>query len=154
MSSSTTSIAALDLTQRPPRSPHVRLGGYVILPRLLDKGRAHLAGKVGAYVFNSNLDRRFFSFVKIDSQTLLDQLATGLSDTKILAWIQENAGAKREDWEIAAWSASQLARTATTVKARDHFSKELAKLAPDRSDVVTAFDFLDLDDYISFGGQA
>ena len=31
---------APDLTQRPPRSPRVRLGGYAILPRLLDKGRA------------------------------------------------------------------------------------------------------------------
>ncbi len=29
-----------DLTQFPPRSPRVRLGGYVILPRMLDKGRA------------------------------------------------------------------------------------------------------------------
>ncbi len=40
-----------DLTQRPPRSPRVRLGGYVILPRMLDKGRAALAGKLGEYHF-------------------------------------------------------------------------------------------------------
>ena len=35
---------APDLTQRPPRSPRVRLGGYTILPRLLDKARATIAG--------------------------------------------------------------------------------------------------------------
>jgi len=35
----------IDLTQRPPRSPRLTLGGYVILPRMLDKGRAQLAGK-------------------------------------------------------------------------------------------------------------
>ncbi|MEO7677968.1 MAG: DUF5069 domain-containing protein, partial [Verrucomicrobiota bacterium] len=40
-----------DLTQRPPRSPRVRLGGYVLLPRILDKGRALLAGKLGEYHF-------------------------------------------------------------------------------------------------------
>ena len=40
---------APDLTQRPPRSPRVRLGGYVILPRMLDKGRATVAGKHGEY---------------------------------------------------------------------------------------------------------
>ncbi len=34
------SISAPDLTQRPPRSPRVRLGGLVLLPRMLDKGRA------------------------------------------------------------------------------------------------------------------
>ena len=38
-----------DLTQRPPRSARVKLGGYVILPRVLDVGRAHLAGQAGEY---------------------------------------------------------------------------------------------------------
>ena len=38
---------ALNLTQRPPRSPRVRLGGYTILPRILDKARASLAGTLG-----------------------------------------------------------------------------------------------------------
>ena len=31
--------------ERPPRSPRVRLGGYVLLPRMLDKGRALLNGE-------------------------------------------------------------------------------------------------------------
>lgn len=31
---------APNLTQRAPRSPRVRLGGYTILPRMLDKARA------------------------------------------------------------------------------------------------------------------
>ena len=30
-------LSAPNLTQRPPRSPRVRLGGYVILARVLDK---------------------------------------------------------------------------------------------------------------------
>jgi len=33
----------IDLTQRPPRSFRVRLGNYVVLARMLDKGRATLA---------------------------------------------------------------------------------------------------------------
>ena len=47
-----------DLTKRPPRSPRARLGGYVILPRMLDKGRAAIAGrrrlKAGRYVQRSS----------------------------------------------------------------------------------------------------
>ena len=35
-------LNAPDLTKQPPRSPRVRLGGCVILPRMLDKGRALL----------------------------------------------------------------------------------------------------------------
>ena len=41
------SLHTPDLTQFPPRSPRVRLGGYAILPRMLDKGRATVA-KAGA----------------------------------------------------------------------------------------------------------
>ena len=48
-----------DLTKQPPRSPRVRLGGYVILPRMLDKGRATVAGKNGEYHYACPLDRRF-----------------------------------------------------------------------------------------------
>jgi hypothetical protein len=39
------SLHTPDLTKQPPRSARVRLGGYVILPRMLDKGRATIAGK-------------------------------------------------------------------------------------------------------------
>jgi hypothetical protein len=147
-------VSAPDLTQRPPRSPRIRLGGYAILPRLLDKGRAHLAGKVGEYIFNSGLDKRFFTFVKIEADALLAQLAAGKGDGEILAWINDHAGHKPGDWEIAQWSAFQEARTATTVKAREGTAKQLATLAPNRIDVVTGFDFLDLDDHVSFGGKA
>ena len=38
------SLQTPDLTKFPPRSPRVRLGGYAILPRMLDKGRAELTG--------------------------------------------------------------------------------------------------------------
>jgi hypothetical protein len=151
---STPSISGPDLTQRPPRSPRVRLGGYAILPRLLDKGRAKIAGKTGEYIFNSSLDKRFFAFVKIDAEALLAQLGEGKGDSEILAWVNETAGHHPTDWEIAQWSSFQEARGATSVKAREHAAKQLASLAPNRADLVTGFDFLDLDDHVSFGGKA
>jgi hypothetical protein len=54
-----------DLTKQPPRSPRVRLGGYVILPRMLDKGRATVAGKHGEYRYACPLDGRFLEFAGI-----------------------------------------------------------------------------------------
>ena len=146
--------SAPDLTQRPPRSPRIRLGGFAILPRLLDKGRAKLAGKIGDYIFNSGLDKRFFTFVKIDADSLLAQLAAGKGDGEVLVWITANSEHKPSEWEIAQWSALQEARTASTLKAREHYLKQHAALAPDRTDIVTGFDFLDLDDHVSFGGKA
>jgi len=51
-----TRTSFIDLTERPPRSFRVRLGNYVILARMLDKGRATLAGKNGEYKYNSGTE--------------------------------------------------------------------------------------------------
>jgi hypothetical protein len=104
-----TAMNTIDLTQRPPRSPRVTLGGYVILPRMLDKGRAQLAGKAGDYHFNCSLDQRFASFAGVNSEDILQLLKEGKSDSDILAWIREHG--KRSDFEIVPWSQFQLQRS-------------------------------------------
>jgi hypothetical protein len=144
---------APDLTRRPPRSPRVRLGGYVVLPRMLDKGRALLAGKNGEYNFACPLDQRFLEFAGIDAEALKKQLASGKSDGDILSWIGQNAKNQPSEPEIVAWSALQAQRTPGDTESRDFFQGAHAKIAPKREDIVTWFDLLDLDDYVSFGGQ-
>src|ERR1017187_7633231 len=96
------SLHTPDLTKFPPRSPRVRLGGYVILPRMLDKGRALLAGKHGEYHYACPMDQRFLEFVGIDPEVLKKEL--GKSDGEILEWIEKNAAHKRLPGEIAVWS--------------------------------------------------
>src|SRR5262245_29379132 len=71
----TSKLHYTDLTQRPPRSPRVRLGGYAILARCLDKGRAMLAGKNGEYHYACPLDQNWFRFAGIDAAALKKQLA-------------------------------------------------------------------------------
>ena len=94
----------IDLTKRPPRSPRVRLCGYVILPRLLDKCRASIVGKTGEYHYNYPLDQRFFQFTGIDPDDLKAQVEKGLGDWEIAQWIEKNSPQKREEWEIQQWS--------------------------------------------------
>ncbi|MBV8330404.1 MAG: DUF5069 domain-containing protein, partial [Verrucomicrobia bacterium] len=55
-------IPVTDLTQRPPRGFRVRLGGLVILARMLDKGRATLAGKNGDYEYLTSIDEHLVRF--------------------------------------------------------------------------------------------
>ena len=148
-----TSLIAPDLTQRPPRSPRIRLGGFVILPRALDKGRALAAGRVGEYHFACGLDRRFLEFVKVSSDALLEQIKLGKGDGEILAWINANGGHKPSSWEISQWSAHQEARTADSVSAKERVAKSVATIAPERTDILTGFDLLDLDDHVTFGGR-
>jgi hypothetical protein len=143
-----------DLTKQPPRSPRVRLGGYVILPRMLDKGRATLAGKNGEYHYACPLDQRFLEFTGINPNALKKELAQGKGDTEILAWIEKNAKRKRSPVEIAAWSAFTEQRVPTDVETRAYFNEQVSKIAPKREDIATFFDWLDLDDYVSFGGKA
>jgi hypothetical protein len=145
---------ALDLTQRPPRSPRVRLGGYAILPRMLDKGRATVAGKNGEYHYACPMDQRFLEFVGINAAALKKQLAAGKGDNDILAWIQKNAKHKHCESEIAAWSAHADQRAPSDSDSRTYFNELHQKAAPKREDIVTWFDLLDVDDYVSFGGQA
>lgn len=147
-------IPAPDLTQRPPRSPRVRLGGYAILPRILDKGRALLAGKIGEYKYACPLDERFLNFTGINPKALKAELAKGKGDGEILVWITKHAKIKRDDVEIAAWSAQSDQRAPADLESREYFNELHKKIAPKREDVVTWFDLLDIDDHVSFGGKA
>ena len=102
----------IDLTQRPPRSFRVRLGNYVVLARMLDKGRATLAKKNGEYVYNSATDQRLVQFLGFDPKALLKKLATGKSDGEMLEWVQAHSKTPRSPWEIEAWSAFMEKRRA------------------------------------------
>ena len=142
-----------DLTQHPPRSPRVKLAGLVHLPRLLDKARAHAAGKLGDYMWNCPLDQRLCTFLGLDIEALLAEVKQGRSDSQMAAWVLANSKHQRAPWELRAWS-EWLTHLAAGGAARHQlFADELKKNAPEREDIVTYFDRLDLDDYVSFGGK-
>jgi uncharacterized protein DUF5069 len=147
-------IHAPDLTKQPPRSARVRLGGYALLPRCLDKGRAEINGKNGEYHFACPLDQRFLTFAGIDPAALKQELAKGKSDGEILEWIQANAKPKRTDAEIGSWSDAAEHRAPSDTDSRAYFNELHAKAAPKRTDIVSWADLLDVDDYVSFGGKA
>jgi hypothetical protein len=147
-------LNAPDLTKQPPRSARVRLGGYVILPRMLDKGRAMLAGKNGEYNYACPLDQRWLEFAGVNAEALKRQLKAGKSDGEILVWVNANAKHKRIASEIEGWSAWQERRAPDNPDSRGFFNDLHTKAAPEREDIVTWFDLLDVDDYVSFGGKA
>ncbi len=144
----------MNLTTRPPRSPRTRLGGYVILPRMLDKGRAQLAGTNGEYHYNCPLDQHFITFTGVDPEALLVELKAGKGDGEILEWVTANAKSKHTELEIKAWSAWQESRVPSSVENREYMHEAQKKIAPKRDDISGWFDLLDVDDYVSFGGKA
>ena len=148
------SFAAPDLTKYPPRSPRARLGGYALLPRLLDKGRATLAGKNGEYQYDCPLDHRILDFLGIGAAALQAELAIGKGDGEILEWITANQKHPRTPWEIAQWSAWRDQAVPTDVETREYFNGMHKQIGEKREDIATWADVLDLDDYVSFGGKA
>jgi hypothetical protein len=147
-------IQSPDLTKQPPRSARVRLGGYVILARCLDKGRATINGKNGEYHYDCPMDQHFLEFAGVDAQAMKKELEAGKGDGEILEWIQANAKNKRTPSEIAAWSCYQDHRAPADVEGREYLNGLHAKIAPKREDISTWFDVLDVDDFVSYGGKA
>ena len=143
-----TSIQAPDLSKQPPRSPRVRLGGYTILPRVLDKARATLAGRQGAYKFGNPLDGLLFEFAGVTEENFIAQVRTGSDDAEMLEWL--NAQARRNPAEVAGWSAWTATFTESGVEGRRWLAAEVERLDARRTDIHTIFDYLDLDDFASF----
>lgn len=143
-----------DLTQRPPRSSRVRLGNLVYLPRMLDKGRATLAGKNGEYHYDCPLDQHVVNFLGFDAKALSAELAAGKGDGEILEWILANSKNPRAAWEIAAWSDFMIQRTPDSdAETISYFAEAVGKLSKAREDLKTWADLLDADDYATFGGK-
>jgi hypothetical protein len=151
---SNSNIAAPDLTQRPPRSPRCRLGGYALLPRMLDKGRAEIAGVIGEFKYDAPIDQHIINFLGLDVAGLREQLASGKGDGEILEWIDSNAKHKHTPWEIEQWSEFHEHRGPDgDAETLGYFLEAVGKFSKTREDIKTWFDLVDLDDHVTFGGK-
>ncbi len=147
-----TSSTAPDLTQQPPRSPRVRVGGYVILGRTTDKCRALLNGNIGDYHYDCPLDNMLFSFAGVKGDALKEQVQSGASDDAIVRWLEGN-GTSHTAEEVTRWSEEieQYSMVnADDPEKRDYFIEETTKLGLDPH-ATSLFDWLEADDRASHG---
>ena len=95
---------APDLRKTPPRSPHDKLGGYVIAARSLDKARAFLLGMNGEYNFHPcGLAAFLWEFTGIKPDDFKAFVATGASDDEVAHWINSNSKVK-EPSAVIRWN--------------------------------------------------
>jgi len=135
---------APDLRKGFPRSPNESLGHYVLLPRIIDKCRATVAGTAGEYKFNCPLDRQFFDFTGVDADAFKTEVANGKSDQELVAWVEKNAKVKTPE-EIRSWSYEQRWRRPGAEMAH-HFEEMRETIAPDNYRIETWFQLLDADE--------
>src|SRR3954449_7645748 len=95
-------VIGKDLTKESPRSPRLRVGGYAILGRTIDKCRALIAGNIGDYHFDCPLDNMLFGFKGVKGADFKAQVENGASDQQMAEWLDQ-AGEKKKLDEIKCW---------------------------------------------------
>ena len=86
-----------DLTKESPRSPRIRVGGYAILGRTLDKCRALVAGNIGECHFDCPLDNTLFGFKGVKGEDFKAQIENGASDQETVEWLNRSGQKKTPD---------------------------------------------------------
>ncbi len=97
-----TKVTGKDLTKESPRSPRIRVGGYAILGRTIDKCRALVGGNIGEYHFDCPVDNMLFGFKGVKGDDFKAQIENGASDQEMVEWLNRNGQKKTPD-EIKRW---------------------------------------------------
>lgn len=138
-----------DLTKEAPASPRGRVGGYVILARMADKGRADIAGTIGDYHFDCPLDRQLFGFKGVEGKDVRGLLEKGASNEEIAQWLDAN-GTPKSEQDKKVWSdAVEAYHPFENPEKKDWFVEMCGPLGidPEKS---TLFDMLETDDKVSY----
>ena len=130
-----------------PRSPYARLGGYVHLPRFIDKVKLHSQGLLLGYNYKSSgFDRHLLLFLGIEPDRF-ESVVTALgSDEHILQWLRAE-GVAHTPAEIDAWNQSMIAKQPDTPEKRNRFAQILRQVGGTEGlGVTTYFDLIDFEE--------
>jgi len=141
-------VVGKDLTKEAPRSPRLRVGGYAILGRTIDKCRALVAGNIGEYHFDCPLDNMLFGFKGVKGVDFKAQIENGASDQQMAEWLDQTGETRPPD-EIRRWGdEAEASRPYDDPEKREWFVGQTQPLGldPEKS---TLFDYLEADDKAS-----
>jgi hypothetical protein len=134
--------------QKPhPRSPYEKLGGYVHLPRLIDKARLHRKGLLEGYNYKTvGFDKHLLAFLKLEGDEF-EEVANRLDDDDaVLRWVEEH-GPKHPPAAVEHWNQAMISRYPDTPAKRARFLYFLKQAGGDgRNDIRTYFDLIEFDE--------
>lgn len=134
----------MDLTKTYPRSVREKILGIVQLGRAIDKGKAKAFGNLGEYMYDCPMDQAVFDFLGINSEEFLDVIKNAKSDADIEAYAKKFIDQKAPE-EVERWNQEWLNRKPEGESLK-YFLDLRNQVAPDRTDVTTWTDVLDLDE--------
>jgi len=146
-------VTGKDLTKEAPRSPRLRVGGYAILGRTIDKCRALVAGNIGEYHFDCPLDNMLFGFKNVKGNDFKAEIEQGANDQEIVEWLNQ-AGEEKTPNQINHWADEvETSSLYNHPEKRDFFSEAVKKLGLDPAKTTTSR-WLEVDDTVSHAQQA
>ena len=134
----------MDLTKTYPRSVHEKLHGVVQLPRTLDKGKAAAHGNIGEYHYNCSMDQAVFAFLGIDHEELLNVIKNAKTDAEVEGYAKQFIE-RKSPAEIERWNTEWVTHKPEG-ESLNYFLQLREQVAPDRTDVTSWPDLLDLDE--------
>ena len=141
-------LVAKDLGSEYPRSPREMLGGYVILPRCLDKCRSFLMGTNGDYNYwPCSLCGQLEEFTGIDHEDFKNFVATGASDEEAGEWVNAHSKAKNK-MEVINWNNKMrdMRISEMTDEAQEFLECYIPENVPQHRPVYVWFDVFDLEE--------
>jgi len=134
----------MDLTKSVPRSVSTTMLGIVQLARTTDMAKALAHGHVGEYKYDSSMNRDLFEYLDMDPKEFLSIVKSAKDDSEIEAYAKKFI-AKKDPRSVEAFNKKRLSQVPTG-ESLTHFNELRAKIAPNRIDVTTWPDLLDLEE--------
>ena len=125
----------MDLTKTAPRSVKETMLGIVQLARATDKAKAAARGRLGEYRYDCPMDQGLFEYLGMDANEFLNIVKTARDDSGIEAYAKTFV-AKKDPRNIEAFNRKWLSAVPSGESLK-HFEELRAKIAPDRTDVVS-----------------
>jgi gluconokinase len=130
------------------RSPFEKVGGLFYFGRMLDKIRLHAKGELPPD-YHANLgkgfDEKCVNFLRINYDELVERVNRGATDEEILQRCLES-GRRPDENDIYVWNEFMRKRGWNDEVSQILERRKREAGMPDRSDIQTAFQFIDADE--------
>ena len=130
------------------RSPYEKTGGIFYFARMLDKIRLHAADTLPEdYLSNlgGGFDERCIAFLRVEYPALVERVKQGGSDGEILEWAFTH-GRKPSEEEIEVWNEFMRKRGLKDGGSERLQQRKAESGFPERDDIQTFFDYIDMDE--------
>ena len=127
-----------------PRSPRDTLGGYVHLPRMIDKVRSKNAGTLGLYIYPCPMDQSLLEFLGLSGDRFYHAVIKQ-DDKEILQWLTPYTTHHNPE-DIKIWNQSLLSRKPENQESMARFLEMRENIAPQRRDISTWVDLIDFEE--------